>query len=225
MPALRCNVTSGQHTEWSHRATAKRILARQGLCRNDPLTGREIRLRRTCKAERAAQIELGKLFEQGAAGRQPETDVTVTQLMDRYAEIADWDLSTRKANEYYIRRVIKPALGRLQVRKVRGPVLDLLYAQLKRRSNLACTGKPFTEQTARGMRSSKRGSARRITRGLTPRTHTMTCTDSTADRTRSAGHTGILRPSVPRPVVNRRSPPHYQGTRVRTPGWSAAAGL
>jgi hypothetical protein len=41
--------------------------------------------------------------------------------MDRYAEVADWDLSTRKANEVYIRRVIKPALGHLQVRKIRGP--------------------------------------------------------------------------------------------------------
>jgi hypothetical protein len=74
----------------------------------DPLTGREIRLRRTCKTERATQIELGKLLEQAAAGRQPETaagrqpetDVTVAQRMDRYAEIAEWDLSTRKANEY-----------------------------------------------------------------------------------------------------------------------------
>ena len=42
----------------------------------DPLTGREIRLRKTCKTERAAQIELGKLLEQAAAGRQPETDAT-----------------------------------------------------------------------------------------------------------------------------------------------------
>jgi hypothetical protein len=81
----------------------------------DPLTGRQIRLRRTCKTERAAKIELGRLLAQAAAGRQPETDATVAQLMDRYAEVADWDLSTRKANEYYIRRVIKPALGHLQV--------------------------------------------------------------------------------------------------------------
>jgi len=29
----------------------------------DPLTGREIRLRKTCKTERAAQIELGRLLE------------------------------------------------------------------------------------------------------------------------------------------------------------------
>jgi hypothetical protein len=34
----------------------------------DPLTGREIRLRKTCKTERAALIELGKLLEQAAAG-------------------------------------------------------------------------------------------------------------------------------------------------------------
>jgi hypothetical protein len=78
----------------------------------DPLTGREIRLRRTRKTERAAQIELGKLLEQADSDRQPETDTTVAMLMDRYAEVASWDLSTRKANEFYIRRVIKPALGR-----------------------------------------------------------------------------------------------------------------
>ena len=111
----------------------------------DPLTGREIRLRKTCKTERAAQIELGKLLEQAAAGRQPETDATVAELMDRYVEVADWDLSTRKANEFYIRRVIKPALGHLQVRKIRGPLLDLLYAQLRRCSDPLCTGKPHTE--------------------------------------------------------------------------------
>jgi integrase len=109
----------------------------------DPLTGRQIRLRRTCRTERAAQIELGKLLEQADAGRQPETDATVAQLMDRYAEVADWDLSTRKANEVYIRRVIKPALGHLQVRKIRGPLLDLLYAQLRRCSDPGCTGKRF----------------------------------------------------------------------------------
>jgi DNA-binding transcriptional regulator YhcF (GntR family) len=111
----------------------------------DPLTGREIRLRKTCKTERAAQIELGKLLEQAAAGRQPETNATVAELMDKYAEVADWDLSTRKAYEAYIRRVIEPALGHLQVRKIRGPLLDLLYAQLRRCGDPACTGKRFIE--------------------------------------------------------------------------------
>ena len=31
------------------------------------------------------------------------------------------------------------------MRKVRGPVLDRLYARLKRCGDLCCTGRPFTE--------------------------------------------------------------------------------
>jgi len=33
----------------------------------------------------------------------------------------------------------------MKVRKVRGPILDKLYAELKRCGDLSCTGKPFTE--------------------------------------------------------------------------------
>ncbi len=111
----------------------------------DPLTGREIRLRRTCKTEWAAQIELGKLLEQAVAGRQPDSAVTVAQLLDQYVLTAGWDVSTRESNLGYIRRTIKPAIGSTQVRKVRGPLLDTLYARLLRCGNLTCTGKPFTE--------------------------------------------------------------------------------
>ncbi len=111
----------------------------------DPLTGRELRLRKTCRTERAAQIELGKLLEHAAAGRQPDSDVTAAQLLDQYVSTAGWDVSTRESNLGYIRRTIKPALGSTQVRKVRGPLLDTLYARLMRCGNLACTGRPFTE--------------------------------------------------------------------------------
>ena len=50
-------------------------------------------------------------------------------LMDQYAAIAEWDVSTRQTNEGFIRRTIKPALGHLEVRKVRGPILDKLYTR------------------------------------------------------------------------------------------------
>jgi len=33
----------------------------------------------------------------------------------------------------------------MKVRKVRGPILDKLYAELKRCGDLSCTGKPFFE--------------------------------------------------------------------------------
>jgi integrase len=75
----------------------------------DPLTDREIRLRKTCKTERAAQIELGKLLAMAQAGRQPDSDVTVAQLLDQYVSTAGRDVSTRASNLGYIRRTIKPA--------------------------------------------------------------------------------------------------------------------
>jgi hypothetical protein len=52
--------------------------------------------------------------------------------MDEYAAVAEWDVSARQTNEGFIRRTIKPALGPMKVRKVRGPILDKLYAELKR---------------------------------------------------------------------------------------------
>src|SRR5262249_32635075 len=50
--------------------------------------------------------------------------------------------------EGYIRRTILPALGSIELRKVRGPVLDTFYARLRRCGNLACSGRPFTEHTS-----------------------------------------------------------------------------
>jgi integrase len=111
----------------------------------DPITKREIRLKATAKTEQQAHIELGRLLKEASEGRTPESDATVAKLLDEYAAIAPWDVSTRQTNEGFIRRTIKPALGHLEVRKVRGPILDQLYARLKRCGDLSCTGRPFTE--------------------------------------------------------------------------------
>jgi hypothetical protein len=54
----------------------------------DPLTGRQIRLRRTCKTERAAEIELGKLLEQAADGRRPDSRVTVADAAQHGLPVA-----------------------------------------------------------------------------------------------------------------------------------------
>src|SRR5580700_2496404 len=111
----------------------------------DPLTGREIRFRKTRRTEVEAQIELGRLLELARSGRNPESGVTVAELLDAYVPVAGWDVSTLETNLGYVRRTIKPALGIKEVRKVRGPLLDNLYARLQRCGNLACAGKPFTE--------------------------------------------------------------------------------
>jgi hypothetical protein len=111
----------------------------------DPLSGREIRFRKTRRTEVEAQIELGKLLELARSGRQPDSGVTVAELLDAYVPVAGWDVSTEETNLGYIRRTIKPALGIKEVRKARGPLLDNLYARLQQCGNLACAGKPFTE--------------------------------------------------------------------------------
>jgi integrase len=111
----------------------------------DPLTGRQLRHRQTAKTEEQALILLGQLLEQAAIGRRPESGATLADLLEQYMAVAELDPSTRETYEGYIRRTILPALGEMELRKLRGPVLDTLYARLRRCGNLACTGRPFTE--------------------------------------------------------------------------------
>jgi hypothetical protein len=154
----------------------------------DPLTRQQIRLRSTVKDERLAQIELGRLLKEASDGRTPETDATVARLMDEYVPVAGWELSTREANEGYIRRTIKPALGHLQVRKVRGPILDKLYAQLMRCGDLSCTGRPFTEH-------------RRVPVLIADPADSRPGWEQAAGRLRDAIATGELAPADPLPSV------------------------
>ena len=111
----------------------------------DPLTGRRLRFRQTVKTEHQARIVLGRLLEQASAGQRPDAGVTVAELLVRYMEVAELDVSTRTTYEGYIRRTILPALGSMELRKLRGPVLDMFYGRLRRCGSLACTGRPFTE--------------------------------------------------------------------------------
>jgi integrase len=111
----------------------------------DPLTGRRLRFRQTVRTKEQARIVLGRLLEQASAGQRPDSGVTVAELLARYMEVAELDLSTRETYEGYIRRTILPALGSMEPRKLRGPVLDVFYARLRRCGNFACTGRPFTE--------------------------------------------------------------------------------
>ena len=135
----------GGYPQRSHRATSQRVVPRPRLRGIDPITRGRIYRRQTAKTLPQAQIVLGKLLEQAEAGKQPESGATVAQLLDQSVLIAEWDLSTREGYEGYIRRTIKPALGHLQVRKVHGPMLDMLYARLKKCGDLARNGRPFTE--------------------------------------------------------------------------------
>ena len=69
----------------------------------------------------------------------------MAKLLDEYAPIAQWDVSTRQTNEEFIRRTLKPSIGHLKIRQVNGEILDKLYARLMRCRDVSCTGHPFTE--------------------------------------------------------------------------------
>ncbi len=135
------NVTPNGHIE-QLPSGAYRVAVYVG---RDPITRRQIYLRRTAKDLLQAQITLGKLLEQAQAGKEPESDATVGQLLGQYMPIAEWDVSTREGFEGYVRRTIRPGLGHLKVRRVQGPILDTFYARLKKCGDLACTSKPFIE--------------------------------------------------------------------------------
>ena len=63
-------------------------------------------------------------------------------------EVTQLDLSTRRTYEGCITRTILPALGAMDLRKVRRPLLDTFYARLRRCGDLACNGRPFVEHTS-----------------------------------------------------------------------------
>ena len=186
----------------------------------DPLTRRAIRLKSTVKTEQQAQIELGRLLKEASEGRTPESGATVAKLMDEYAAVAEWDVSTRQTNEGFIRRTIKPALGPMKVRKVRGPILDKLYAELKRCGDLSCTGRPFTEHrnvpvlaiNPRDRRPAWQQVAATLTAGYPvrgPRPGRRAAVDHRAER--SAGHRHRRRPA--RPGGARRGRPDHRPAR------------
>jgi hypothetical protein len=69
----------------------------------------------------------------------------MARLLDEYAPVARGDVSTGRTNEGFIQRVIKPAVGHLEIRQVNGEVIDKLYARLIRCRDLSCPGSPFAE--------------------------------------------------------------------------------
>jgi integrase len=113
----------------------------------DPVTGRERRLKRTVKTEAKAAQELANLPNAAEAGRTPDDSATMGLVLDRYLEVADLAVSTRMTHESYVRRIIRPVLGDVKIRKIGPDSLDALYAHLRRCSRL-CGRLPRVEHYA-----------------------------------------------------------------------------
>jgi integrase/DNA-binding transcriptional regulator YhcF (GntR family) len=114
----------------------------------DPLSGRRHYLNETVppgpNAEKDAEQVRTRLLNQVDEQRNPRTKASVNQLMDRYLELLDVDVNTRRSYEGYIRNYIRPLLGKQPVGRLDGELLDSFYAIL-RTCRVRCGGRKFIE--------------------------------------------------------------------------------
>jgi integrase len=112
----------------------------------DPITGRTQYLKESHADEFEAEKAKARLVAQVEAENHPDLVATVDTLIDAWLEVADHGINTQATTEVYLRRVIRPKLGEMRLRKLqhRVDILDRMYKHLQRCSSL-CDGKPFVE--------------------------------------------------------------------------------
>ena len=102
----------------------------------DPLSGRRHYLTETVPAGPRALAEAKKartrLIGQVDEQRNPRTRATVDQLMDRYLDVLDVEVTTRARYDAAIRLHVRPLLGSLPVAKLTGETIDAFQAVLRR---------------------------------------------------------------------------------------------
>jgi len=94
-------------------------------------------------------VALGRLLAEADGGRFPDRHATAGQVLGKYLEVADLEVSTREAHEGYIRGTVGPVLGEVKIRQLGADSLDALYTALKKCSRL-CGRLPRTEHYADG---------------------------------------------------------------------------
>jgi integrase-like protein len=126
------------------RGKAWQVIVHAG---RDPLTGKRRNLSGTARTKREAQALRARLLTQANEGKQPATDATVAQLLERWLEMADLAWSTRVTYKGYIERTILPTLGHLPLRRLDTAMLDRCYSQLRSRGGVG--GRPMAPATVR----------------------------------------------------------------------------
>jgi integrase len=114
----------------------------------DPVTSRRHDLTETIPAGPKAGVQaeqaLTRLLNELDERRNPRTNATVNQLLDRYFAMVDAEQTTTRTYVGYARKHIRPLLGELKVGAVDGDVLDSFYAEL-RRCRQHCGGRRYVE--------------------------------------------------------------------------------
>ncbi len=104
-------------------------------------------------AARDAEKARTRLLAQVDERRNPRTKATMNQLLDRWLEVLDVDVSTRQGYVKKIEKHIRPLLGSSPVAKVDVEALESFYAVL-RRCREHCVGRKPADHTCRGLADS-----------------------------------------------------------------------
>ncbi|MGH8897591.1 MAG: tyrosine-type recombinase/integrase [Egibacteraceae bacterium] len=113
----------------------------------DPLTGKERRLTGTAHSRKEAEQLRTRLLSEVDKGRAAGNNATVAQVLERWLETADLEMTTRYTYERYVTQKIVPALGPVQARRLTVETLDRLYAELRKRGGVH--GQPLAPMTVR----------------------------------------------------------------------------
>ncbi len=106
----------------------------------DATTARAPQLSRTVRGtKREAQRALAALVAEVSAGKVSASNATLSELLARWLEVVDDQLSPTTVREYrrLVRTMLDPDLGKLSLRKVTTQRLDAYYASLVRERELS----------------------------------------------------------------------------------------
>jgi hypothetical protein len=109
----------------------------------DPLTRKKRYLKKTVDTSQQAEIELTRLLSQIDERRHPRSAVTAGEVVDRWLDVADLAVKTRRRYVQLIDAYIKPTFGDRPVAELDVELLERFYARLQR-CNKLCSGTPPT---------------------------------------------------------------------------------
>ena len=140
---------------------------------SDPVTGRRHYLTETIPAGRdaagAAEVARTRLLNQVDERRSPRTKATVNQLLDRWLEVLDVEVSTRRGYVRKLDKHVRPLLGATAVARVDTEALESFYAVL-RKCRDHCRGRRYVQHRTAGRHECDGRCGPHKCRGLAPAT-------------------------------------------------------
>lgn len=129
------------------RGDSLRVAYYAGL---DPVTHKRSYLRETIKgtdkaAYKKAEDKLAEFRTQVAKQQSTTSTVPFGHAIDEWMKTTEIEDSTRSGYVNYIERYIRPALGKVPVRKIDARTIESFYNEI-RRCRTKCDGKPFIEK-------------------------------------------------------------------------------